>query len=114
MEHIIASNLARHSSSHQILYELLHGFHEKLSCKTQLIQLVEDLSRLLIQGKQEDLVLLDLSKAFVMVNHLKLLFKFSQHGVRGDTLTWINAFLVGRTQAVVLEVESSEEKGHGV
>ena len=74
-----------------------------------MIQLVEDLGRQLIQGKQTDLVLLDFSKAFDKVNHIKLLFKLSQHGVKGDTLNWIRAFLVGRTQAVVLEGESSSE-----
>ena len=109
MEHIIASNLARHFNNHQILYELQHGFRDKRSSETQLIQLVEDLSRQLIQGKQIDLVLLDFSKAFDKVNHFILLFKLSQHGNRGDTLTWIKSFLVGRTQAVVLEGESSEE-----
>ena len=102
MEHIIASNLARHLNNHQILYELQHGFREKRSCETQLIQLAEDLSRQLIQGKRVDLVLLDFSKAFDKVNHLKLLFKLSQHGIRANTLTWIKTFLVGWTQAVVL------------
>ena len=43
------------------------------------------------------------------MNHLKLLFKLSQHGVKGNTLNWIRAFLLGRTQAVVLERESSSE-----
>ena len=109
MEHIIASNLARHLNNHQILYELQYGFREKRSCETQLIQLVEDLSRQLIQGKQVDLALLDFSKGFDKVNHLKLLFKLSQHSIRGNTLTWMKSFLVGRTQAVVLESESSEE-----
>ena len=109
MEHIIASNLTKHLNKHNILYDLQHGFRQKRSCETQLIQLVEDLGRQLIQGKQTDLVLLDFSKAFDKVNHLKLLFKLSQHGVKGDTLNWIRAFLVGRTQAVVLEGESSSE-----
>ena len=109
MEHIIASNLTKHLNKHNILYDLQHGFRQKRSCETQLIQLVEYLGRQLIQGKQTDLVLLDFSKAFDKVNHLKLLFKLSQHGVKGDTLNWIRAFLVGRTQAVVLEGDSSSE-----
>ena len=43
------------------------------------------------------------------MNHLKLLFKLSQHRVKGNTLNWIRAFLFGRTQAVVLEGERSSE-----
>ena len=109
MEHIIASNLSTHLNKHNVLYELQHGFREKRSCETQLIQLVEDLGRQLSLGKQTDLILLDFSKAFDKVNHLKLLYKLSCFGVKGNTLNWIQSFLIGRTQTVVLDGESSEE-----
>ena len=49
MEYIIASNLTRHFSKYNILYDLLHGFRERRSCETQLIELVEDLTRSLIE-----------------------------------------------------------------
>ena len=94
MEHIIASKLTQHFNKHNILYDLQHGFRERRSCETQLIQLVEDLGRKLIEHKQVDLVLLDFSKAFDKVSHSKLLFILSQHGVKGNTLNWIRAFLV--------------------
>ena len=82
MEHIIASNLTWHlkkkkkkkKKNHNILYDLQHGFREKRSCETQLIQLVENLGRQLTLGNQTDPVLLDFSKAFDKVSHLKLLF----------------------------------------
>ena len=109
MEHIIASNLSKHLNKHNILYELQHGFREKRSCETQLIQLVEDLGRQLSLGKQTDLILLDFSKALDKLNHLKLLYKFSCFGVKGNTLNWIQSFLIGRTQTFVLDGESSEE-----
>ena len=59
--------------------------------------------------KQAELILLDYSKAFDKVNHLKLLYELSCFGVKGNTLNWIQSFLIGRTQTVVLDGESSEE-----
>ena len=109
MEHIIASNLCKHFNQNNILYDLQHGFRKKRSCETQLTQLVEDLARGMTSGKQSDLILLDFSKAFDKVNHLKLLYKLQLHGVQGKTLGWIESFLIGRTQCVVLDGDSSTE-----
>ena len=102
MEYIIDSNNSKHLNKHNALYELQHGFREKRSCETQLIQLVEDLGRQLTLGKQTDLLFLDFSKAFDKVSHLKLLIK-------GNTLKWIQSFTIGRTQTVLLDWESSNE-----
>ena len=55
MEHVITSNISRHLTQHNVLYELQHGFREKRCCETQLIELVEDLARQLTLGKQTDL-----------------------------------------------------------
>ena len=52
IEHVIASNISRHITQHNIPYELSHGFHEKRSCETQLIELVEDLARRPALGKK--------------------------------------------------------------
>ena len=68
-----------------------------------------DLARQLTLGKQTNLVLLDFSKAFHKVSHLKLLYKLSTFGVTGNTLKWIKAFLIGRSQTTVLLLESSIE-----
>ena len=109
MEHIVTSNLSRHFEQNDILFDLQHGFRERRSGETQLIQLVEELARSTSQGRQTDLILLDLSKAYDRVNHMKLLHKLHQHGVRGNTLSWIKAFLTRRSQTVVLEDEGSSE-----
>ena len=87
--------MTKHFNQNNILYDLQQGFREKRSCETQLIQLVEDLARNINSGKQTDLILLDFSKAFDKVNHLKLLYKLQVHGVQGKTLGWIESFLLG-------------------
>ena len=59
--------------------------------------------------KQTNLILLDFNKAFDKVNHLKLLYKLSCFVVKGTILNWIQSFLIGRIQTVVLDRESSKE-----
>ena len=106
MEHIIASNLTKHLNKHNVLYDLQHGFREKRSCETQLILFIDELARgLSIRGQQTDIILLDFSKAFDKVSHTKLLFKLHQHGITQNNLSWIKAFLLGRSQCVALEGE---------
>ena len=55
------------------------------------------------------IILLDFSKAFDKVNHERLISKLHVYDIRGKTLTWIKAFLNGRSQTVVLEGDCSEE-----
>ena len=76
--------------------------------EAQLVTLIEDLMRNSLAGSQTDLVLLDFSKAFDKVNHQKLLLKLHRYGIRCPSLKWIQAFLSGRTQTVVLENEKSD------
>ena len=78
------------------------NFHSgNWSCETQLIMLIDELSKNMQSRKQTDLVLLDFSKAFDKVAHEKLLQKLHAYGIRGDTLKWIKDFLDNRQQSVV-------------
>ena len=72
LEYIVASSLSRHFTDLNILYELQHGFRERRSCDTQLIMLVDKLSKNMQTRKQTDLILLDFSKAFDKFAHEKL------------------------------------------
>ena len=109
LEHIFASNLLTHLDSHKLLYDLQHGFRSKRSCETQLVVLMEDLSRNAIKGQHTDLILSDFSKAFDKVSQEKLLLKLHHCGVRGQVLHWIKAFLSNRSQTVVLESAKSSQ-----
>ena len=104
----MASHVVKHINSHDLLYDLQHGFREKRSCETQLTMLVEDLVRNMSSGKQTDLVLLDFSKAYDKVNHSKLLWKLHQYGIRvphwpGSAPSWVTGhrrwFLRARSRA---------------
>ena len=100
LEHIVASNLTKHLANSNILFELQHGFREKRSCDTQLVMLVDEITKDMQMGKQTDLIRLDFSKAFDKVAHEKLISKLHFYGIRDKTLSWIKDFLDSRSQAV--------------
>ena len=57
--------------------------------------------------KQTDLIVMDFAKAFDKVPHRRLLHKLQYYGIRGSTHKWINSWLSGRTQQVVLFDQAS-------
>ena len=44
MEHILVSNIMDHLEENNILCAQQHGFRKKLSCETQLLEFMEELS----------------------------------------------------------------------
>ena len=109
LEHIVTSTVVKHLDQNKILYDLQHGFRAKRPYETQLTMLIEEFLQNLKEGTQTDVILLDFSKAFDKVSHEKLIHKLHGFGIRGRTLSWIKAFLNGRSQTVVLEGDCSEE-----
>ena len=113
MEHILYSNILKHLKEHNILSNFQHGFRQNRSCTSQLLLTVNDFANALNDGKQIDSILLDFSKAFDKVNHFKLILKLKHMGIQGKPDEWINAFLTGRTQQVVLNGMFSDKKTTG-
>ena len=83
-----------------ILYLLQHGFRKFRSCKTQLIEFIDDVTRNLDDSKQTDVLIMDFPKAFDKVSHSLLIHKLKH--LRGKVNNWIESFLSGRTHAVII------------
>ena len=75
MEHVICSNLMKHASRNSIFYALQHGFRDRRSCETQLLEFVQDIVTNMQDGAQSDVCVLDFSKAFDKVGHQHLVEK---------------------------------------
>ena len=103
MEHVICSNVMNFASRHNILYKLQHGFRDKRSCETQLLEFIQDVANNMQDGLQTDVCVLDFSKAFDKVGHKRLIKKLEWYGIDGKTNRWIQSFLSDRTQSVVLD-----------
>ena len=108
-EHIVLSNIGKHLAANNIIIENQHGFREKLSCETQLIQALSDWSQTLDHTGQTDVLLLDFSKAFDTVPHNRLLSKLKYYGITGNAAGWIEAFLNNRKQQVMVNGSTSPQ-----
>ena len=107
LEHIIFHHIMGHLNAHHILVNYQHGFRRGHSCESQLITIVEHLARNLDHGKQTDVLLLDFSKAFDTVPHKCLLKKLDHYWIHGQLIKWIESWLFGKTQTVVVNGSQS-------
>ena len=102
MEHIMLSHIAKHIAKNNIIINEQHGYRNKLSTITQLINTTTDWANTLNNKGQTDIIFLDFSKAFDKISHRFLLSKLHYYGIRNHTLSWIGAFLSNRTQTTVV------------
>lgn len=110
LEHIIHSSIMRYLDTHSILNDAQHGFRKKRSCESQLITTCSDFVDAIEKNLQIDAIFLDFSKAFDKVHHKSLLLKLDHLGIRGKTLKWIESFLIGRKQKVLVEGKESSSR----
>ena len=66
------------------------------------------LNKMVDQRKSVDIITLDFTKAFDTVSHQRLLTKLKYYGINNTLISWISAFLIVRSQQVVLEGKSSK------
>ena len=64
-----------HWELHNVLVPNQHGFRSQRSCESQLLELMEEVSKNIEAGIQTDVIVLDFAKAFDRVNHSLLIKK---------------------------------------
>ena len=89
-------------NKHNLLTDKQHGFVNKKSCVTNLLETMDFTTKTLSKGHSIDIILLDFAKAFDKVPHNRLIHKISSYGIGGCLLDWIKAFLTNRRQRVIL------------
>ena len=72
LERRVFQNIKQHHVYQQI-NPYQHGFIPQKSCVSQLVEVFEQIGRKLDNGKQIDVIYLDMSKAFDKVSHAQLL-----------------------------------------
>ena len=81
-----------------ILHVNQFGFRSNKSTSTALANVLTSLISKINDKKCTIFTLLDLKKAFDLINHDLLLAKLQFYGIRGLPLTWVKSYLYGCRQ----------------
>ena len=106
-ERVLKSNILKFIEENNLLSSTQHGFLPRRSCLSSLLQFFEFLTSNLDVGVDCSAVYIDFAKAFDSVPHRLLLYKLKSFGISGALLAWIECFLTGRKQRVVIRGQSS-------
>jgi len=106
-ESIIKDSIMDYLKKHGMLSDCQHGFRHKRSCDTQLLEVMEDFTKLIDNKETIDVIYLDFCKAFDSVPHERLFVKLGAYGIGGNLLGWIKSFLKSRSQRVTVGNHSS-------
>ena len=108
MERIVRKTLVNHLEINQKLNPSQHGFRNRRSCLSQLLEHYDKVLSFLEDGNNADSIYLDFSKAFDKVDLGILCHKLRDLGVSGKLGVWLHNFLSDRRQSIIADgVKSS-------
>ena len=97
LEKIIYTKLYGFLTQHNLFFDSQYGFRTKRSCKHAIMEMVGHVLQAKNDRKHSMGVFLDLSKAFDTLDHMVLISKLEQYGVRGVMLDWFKSYVTGRS-----------------
>ena len=107
LESMVRSELLKHLVANDVLSKRQYGFINGRSTTLQLLHFLDQCTKSIVQGNVVDAIYFDFKKAFDMVPHKRLMAKLKSYGVKGKLLNWIEEFLTGRQQCVIVNGERS-------
>jgi hypothetical protein len=110
LERVIRSTIVNYLEYNQLMDPDQHGSRQRRSCLSQLLEHHDEILRIMEEGGNIDVIYTDFAKAYDKVDHTILLKKLKhQFGITGKLGVWIENFLTGRKQQVLIEGTTSKE-----
>ena len=111
LERIVANQLNTYLVQNDLFESFQSAYRSNHSTETALLRVVNDIQRSIDDHKEVILVLLDLSSAFDTLDHTILLGRLRDYyGISGTVLRWLESYLSGRSQTVVINMASSDAR----
>lgn len=92
-----------------LINRVQHGFIPGRSCVSQQTTVLDYIDSQLDNGKQTDVIYLDMSKAFDKVDHTLLLTKLSHFNIGGRLHDWFRSYLAERRQRITILGSTSKK-----
>ena len=110
IEKHVAQQLKSYLNMYDLLYERQSGFRSGHSCETALTAIIDDWISAIDKNEIVGTLLLDLSKAFDLVNHKILLEKLSHYQFSAEDLQWVVSYFDKRSQQVSISGKLSSPR----
>ncbi|GAB0210329.1 mitochondrial enolase superfamily member 1 [Grus japonensis] len=107
MEQLILGVINKHVEEKKVIGSGQHGFTKGKSCLTNLIAFYDGMTSWVDEGRAVDVVYLVFSKAFDIVSHNILIGKLRKCELDEWTVRWVENWLNGRAQRVVISSAES-------
>uniref|UniRef100_A0A669QJK0 Reverse transcriptase domain-containing protein n=1 Tax=Phasianus colchicus TaxID=9054 RepID=A0A669QJK0_PHACC len=102
MEQIVLDAISRQLEEKEVIRSSQHRFTRRRSCLTNLVAFYNVVTGWVDGGRAVDVVYLDFSKALDTVFHNILITKLRKGGIDEWTVRWVENWLTGRAQRVVI------------
>ena len=110
LETIIRDHMMDFLNKHKLINPSQHGFLKARSYLTNLLCFFEEITKWVDEGSPVDVIYLDFQKAFDKVPHQRLILKLTLNGMGNSIINWIEQWLTGRKQRIVVDGEVSSWK----
>lgn len=102
LESIIKDRVVNFLETNNLINTSQHGFRRGRSCVTNLLDFYHYVFSECDRSRAVDIVFLDFRKAFDKVPHKRLMRKVRALGIQGNVAAWIENWLAGRRQRVIV------------
>jgi hypothetical protein len=95
-ESVVHAYVSRYFAVNNLYSSTQHGFTARRSTVTACAEIMDSVHKYVDQQYTVGVVLLDLSKAFDIINHRILIKKLMRYGFGNDVIKWFESYLHGR------------------
>ena len=103
LEKAVFLQIVEYLDKNNLLHPNHHGSRSGYNTATALIQMYDQWTQEVDDGKMVGVMMVDLSAAFDMVDHPLLLAKLRLFGLEEEVILWFESYLTGRTQSVLID-----------